>query len=310
MSRDTEQPGANVIPFRGKIGRMTFPHPHNYASWANGRGFSPRTVSDRVRLMRRAQDDLGDLRHASIADLGGWLSAYSGWTRRTYQAGLVSIYDWLELAGEIERHPFRSLDPRERLKRAPAPDAAPDPITPDEEARVLAAAGTAAAATPGARDLPTWLMLGLRQGMRCSEIAGIRGEHLQGRRLVIPGKGGKLARLPLHEDVLRLAGDYERTGFWFPGSGADGHVSSRWISSQVSMLFATQGMHGSIHRTRHTYATSLLRQGTDALHVQRLMRHASLATTQRYLEVLDDELVTAIARLGTTPGGGAVLRLL
>lgn len=310
MSHDTEQPGDNVLAFRGTMRGMTFPHPYDYAAWARGRGFSPRTVGDRVRLMRRVQDDLGDLRHVSIADLGGWLSTYSGWTRRTYQAGLVSIYDWLELAGEIGKHPFRSLDPRERLKRAPAPDAAPDPLRPEEEARVLAAAGVAAGMTPGARDLPMWLMLGFRQGMRCSEIAAIRGEQLQGRRLVFEGKGGKVARLPLHEDVLRLAGDYPRAGFWFPGTGASGHVSSRWVGSQVSMLFATQGVHGSIHRTRHTYATALLRQGTDTLTLKRLMRHASLATTERYLESLDDDLVTAIARLGTTHSGGAVLRLL
>ena len=309
MSRDTEQPDANVIPFRGTIGPMTYPHPHNYARWANGRGFSQRTISDRAALLRRAQDDLGDLRHASIADLGRWLSDYSGWTRRTYQAGLVSIYDWLELAGEIDKHPFRSLDPRERLKRAPAPDAAPDPLTPDEEAAVLAAAGVASATTPGARNLPIWLLLGLRQGLRASEIAAIRGEHLQGRRLIVPGKGGKIARLPLHEDILKRAGDYDRSGFWFPGNGKSGHISSRWIGMQVSMLFTTQGVHGSIHRTRHTYATSLLRQGTDVLTIQRLMRHASLATTQRYLEQLDDSAAAAIAQLGTRPAGGAVLQL-
>lgn len=309
MSHDTEQPLANVLPFRGTIGGMTFPHPHNYARWAYGRGFSPRTVSDRAGLLRRAQDDLGDLRQVSIADLGAWLSTYSGWTRRTYQAGLINIYDWLELSGEIERHPFRSLDPRERLRPAPAPEAAPDPLLPEEEARVLAAAGVAAAMSPATADIATWLLLGFRQGMRASEIAAIRGEHLQGRRLTIPGKGGKVARLPLHEDILRLAGDYPRVGYWFPGQGKSGHLTSRWVGGQVSMLFKTQGVHGSIHRARHTYATSLLRQGTDLVTVQRLMRHSSLATTQRYLESLDDDLVSAIGRLGTRVDGGAVLQL-
>lgn len=288
---------------------MAYPHPHNYARWATGRGFSQRTVSDRAALLRRAQENLGDLRQVSIADLGAWLSAYNGWTRRTYQGHLISIFDWLELSGEIDKHPFRSLDRRERLKQAPAPDAAPDPLLPEEEARVLAAAGAAAAISPASRDLSTWLLLGFRQGMRASEIAGIKGEHLQSRRLVIPGKGGKVARLPLHEDILRLAGDYPRVGYWFPGNGKSGHLTSRWVGAQVSMLFKTQGVHGSVHRARHTYATSLLRQGTDLVTVQRLMRHSSLATTQRYLASLDDNLVSAIARLGTTPAGGAVLQL-
>ena len=44
------------------------------------------------------------------------------------------------------------------------------------------------------------------------------------------------------------------------------------------------------HRWRHSYATSLLRRGVDIHVVQRLMGHANIATTTRYLHLSDADL--------------------
>ena len=57
------------------------------------------------------------------------------------------------------------------------------------------------------------------------------------------------------------------------------------------------GLPGSIHRFRATYGTNLLRNGENLRVVQELMRHASLATTQHYLGVSEDEKRDAIGRL-------------
>ena len=48
------------------------------------------------------------------------------------------------------------------------------------------------------------------------------------------------------------------------------------------------------HRWRHTYATSLLRRGLDIYKVKRLLGHAKLATTERYLHLSDDDLADAV----------------
>jgi integrase/recombinase XerD len=50
------------------------------------------------------------------------------------------------------------------------------------------------------------------------------------------------------------------------------------------------------HRWRHTYATSLLRRGVDIHTVQRLMGHSNIATTTRYLHLVDDDLLDAVDR--------------
>jgi integrase/recombinase XerD len=50
------------------------------------------------------------------------------------------------------------------------------------------------------------------------------------------------------------------------------------------------------HRRRHTYATSLIRRGEDIHVVQRLMGHANIATTSRYLHLSDADLIAAADR--------------
>jgi len=65
----------------------------------------------------------------------------------------------------------------------------------------------------------------------------------------------------------------------------------------TSRLFAANGIEGSIHRCRHTYATQLLRAGVNIRVVQELMRHASLTPTQIYTAVDEDERRDAITRL-------------
>ena len=50
------------------------------------------------------------------------------------------------------------------------------------------------------------------------------------------------------------------------------------------------------HRWRHTYATSLIRRGVDIHIVQRLMGHSNIATTSRYLHLLDTDLLDALDR--------------
>lgn len=272
--------------------RYLNPSIDRFSLWLKGRGLSKSTVDLRVKVLRRITDDLGDVRMLTASDIGAWLAQYSGWTRITYQSSLVSVYDWLQLSGEITLHPLRALDPRERIQRPPSPEGAPNPFTPAEERELLALA---------TGDVRAILLLGLRQGLRAHEIAKFQGEDIDGRRVRVDGKGGKVARLPLHPDVAALAEAYPNKGYWFPSVRAEsGHITSGWVTVQISALLRLRGMKGSIHRARHTYGTTLLRNGATIETVRRLMRHSSLATTQRYVLALEDELEAAIAGLGGT----------
>jgi site-specific recombinase XerD len=68
----------------------------------------------------------------------------------------------------------------------------------------------------------------------------------------------------------------------------------------VAKLVQRAGTEGSVtgrrfpHRWRHSYATSLLRRGADTHVVQRLLGHANIATTTRYLHLSDADLSDAV----------------
>ena len=53
------------------------------------------------------------------------------------------------------------------------------------------------------------------------------------------------------------------------------------------------------HRFRHSAATLLIEEGVDIRIVQRLLGHASIATTEIYTQVSDNSLVAAIAKADT-----------
>jgi site-specific recombinase XerD len=57
------------------------------------------------------------------------------------------------------------------------------------------------------------------------------------------------------------------------------------------------------HRWRHSYATSLIRRGVDVSKVQRLLGHSRLATTERYVHLVIEDLAAAVDQAfpDTTP---------
>lgn len=272
--------------------QFAMPTHDRFAQWMRGRSLSEKTIKLRAGIMRRATEEIGDLRFVSALELSAWLGRFSGHTRVTYMSALVAVYDWLELTDQIDTHPLRSNDPRERLRRPPVPEPAPKPFTPAEELELLAHA---------TGDVRAQYLLALRQGLRAHEIAKFRGEEIIDRRwLLVDGKGGKVARLPLHRDVIELAGDYPQRGYWFPSvRSAAGHVSASYVSQRFSVFLDLHGLSGSIHRARATYATTLLRNGTTVEAVRRLGRWSTLSTVMHYVKAAEDELENAIAGLGS-----------
>jgi integrase/recombinase XerD len=255
-----------------------------YAGWLRGRGFSPDSIRTYAGCYNRAERALGLLELVDANDLLAWLVRHGPSTRRTYSTALTSVYDWLNKRGRRDGHPLR-LDIRERPIRPPAPKRKPRALRDDQVAELL---------TTATGDPLTWVLLGLRQGLRVHEIAKFRGEELDVEVLQVTGKGGKTVDLPTDPQVWELAQSYPRRGFWFPSDASPtGHVHRNTITRRVSKLLDGVGAAGSTHRLRHTYATTLLRGGMDIEEVRELLRHNSLTTTQIYLSAEWDRMTRA-----------------
>ncbi|XP_023212901.1 uncharacterized protein LOC111615701 [Centruroides sculpturatus] len=150
---------------------------------------------------------------------------------------------------------------------------------------------------PGHPHLRAWLTLGVFAGLRAHEAAKLRGEDFSGDTLFVCGKGGQQAFLPVHDRIAALTATYPTTGPWFPGRWEGTTIGPNSVSAATTKLLRSLGIEGSFHRCRHTFGSSLLRQGASLRTVQELMRHESVTSTQIYTQVSDRERAVAIQRL-------------
>lgn len=256
-----------------------------FEAWLRSWSAADRTIADRVIVIRAGLREWGDPRQATPDTLTQWLSnpRLSPWSRVTYFHHARSYFGWLHQTGQIE------VNPAAELRVPKSPKDKPRPLTKAEVDLVLTAA---------TGHLRAYLMLGLLAGLRVHEIAKFRGEDINAESIFVLGKGRQQAFIPTHPDLWVLAQEYPRRGWWFASTRSDvGHVLGTSISTMVTKHFSAFGVEGSIHRTRHTFATNLLRSGVNVRVVQELMRHQSLATTARYCAVDEDERMLAIAGL-------------
>lgn len=213
--------------------------------------------------------DLGDM----VAHL-----SRSGWspnTRRGVRTTLTAFYRWARISGRADRHIAEDLPtiPVDAGKPRPASDEAVDFGLAGADARV-----------------ELMIRLGAQVGLRCCEIAAVSTEDITGRpgawSLRVLGKGGKKRVVPISDDVayrIRERGP----GFVFPGQ-IDGHLSSGYVSKLISHALP---VGTTAHPLRHRFASRAFKgSGNNLRAVQELLGHASIATTQIYTAVDDDDL--------------------
>ncbi|MEC4838196.1 tyrosine-type recombinase/integrase [Mycobacteroides chelonae] len=80
------------------------------------------------------------------------------------------------------------------------------------------------------------------------------------------------------------------TGWLFPGND-NGHLSPRWVGTLCAKVMPEVW---TMHKLRHRFATRAYRATRNIRAVQRLLGHASVATTQIYTAVDDHEMRAAV----------------
>jgi integrase/recombinase XerD len=207
-------------------------------------------------------------------------------------ATLRTFYAFLQLEGVVAESPAELVSTGRR------DDVIPGTLTPAQVDRLLAAPAAASAA--GRRDRALLELL-YATGCRASEVSSLRlvDVHLAESFCTCRGKGDKERVVPLGRRAIaavRAWLDGPRQAFaaragrppdWAILSSRGNRLSRMRIWEIVREHAETAGLPTDIgpHTLRHSFATHLVAGGVDLRHVQEMLGHASIATTQRYTHV-------------------------
>lgn len=133
-------------------------------------------------------------------------------------------------------------------------------------------------------------------GARVSECINVKLKDIDSKRMQVniqEGKGLKQRQVPLSPVLLRVLRDFVREYkpgyFLFEGAGGKGtHLGAsavREICNKARFRTPHITKHYTPHTFRHCFATHHLEQNTQILIIQRLMGHAHLSNTLKYLHV-------------------------
>jgi site-specific recombinase XerD len=141
------------------------------------------------------------------------------------------------------------------------------------------------------------LMTTYSAGLRAFEVAALKPENIDSKRMLINierGKGGHqrytILSVRLLKELRRYYKTYQPQNYLFPSSY--NHRKNQMLTyPSVRMIYEKARKKAGIkkgigiHTLRHSFATHLLEAGYDIRRIQVLMGHQRLSTTMIYLHV-------------------------
>jgi len=232
----------------------------------------------------------------SVRELGDYLSYLKGANLARASiarqaATLRTFYAFLQLEGIVDESPAELLSPGRRDDRIPGV------LTPNQVDRLLTTPDTSS--PTGNRDCAVLELL-YATGCRASEVSSMKVSdiHLSEKFCTCHGKGDKQRVVPLGRRAITSLSDWlknTRPSFAACGTNSEwavlssrGNRLSRMRIWEIVRAHAKRaGVPPDIgpHTLRHSFATHLVSGGVDLRHVQEMLGHASIATTQRYTHV-------------------------
>ncbi|NLU31691.1 MAG: tyrosine recombinase XerC [Clostridiaceae bacterium] len=245
---------------------------------------------------------LDDIKKIDLADLYSFMSYTSRMrdntavTRARKVASLRSFYKYLfSKAKLIDYNPAAELDSPKVVHRLPKY------LNIDESIQLL----ESVEGDNRERDYAI-LVLFLNCGLRLSELVGINLSDIRGDTLTVIGKGNKERTIYLNQACLNAIDAYRRVR---PVEGVKDknalflserkqRISPKTVQYLVKKYIAAAGLDTrkySTHKLRHTAATLMYKHGNvDIRALQSILGHASIATTEIYTHVDDEQLRRAV----------------
>ena len=150
------------------------------------------------------------------------------------------------------------------------------------------------------------ILIFLTCGLRISELTGINIESIKDDKLSVIGKGNKERIVFLNENCIYAIKSYlqlrpctKNTTALFLSSHKK-RISNRSIQLRLKKYILLAGLDPKIytpHKLRHTAATLMYKYGdVDIRTIQSILGHTSVATTQIYTHLDDDDIKKGISK--------------
>lgn len=277
---------------------------------------SPRTLENYTHYLTRFSDffgkdrDLSELKMIDVQQFRLKLNRMEDErTQRTLSIKtqnyhLIALRAFLKY---ISKHDVSSLAP-EKVELSQIPERTVDFLDQEEVLRIFAAVSVTS--KQGFRDTAILQML-YSTGLRVSELVSLNREQVDLKRgeFMVRGKGRKqrivfltelaidsLKKYLLHREdshePLFVSGGRGRKVEKDILQGEKMRLSTRSIQHLVSKYARKAGIIKKVspHTLRHSFATTLLRNGADIRSVQEMLGHASITTTQIYTHITNSRL--------------------
>lgn len=206
---------------------------------------------------------------------------------------------------------YLAENPAKRIRYPKLPQGVPRPIPQDDLVRLLTT-------WPKFYNEGSFWQLRDRVLLHTAAFTGARRAEIQGmdchdvdlgrREIIIrQGKGGKDRIVPIPEMLADLLETYLLRRVQIVSLAHEPALFVSWhkrriclgtVNNILTRHMAHCGLdnHYAFHSLRHSYATCLLRGGASLLHIQKLLGHKNLETTQIYLCVTTADLRQAVER--------------
>lgn len=227
-------------------------------------------------------------------------------TVKRRMAALKVMFRWLERDEVIDLSPFHRLDLSIRLPRR-----LPRALSVDEMRRLLNVAERDLTYGHDEVVMHFAIICLFVTGLRVGELAGagfaevdpkeasilVRGKGNRERRVFLTGQGAIQSLNTYLAARDKITTTSER--LLVSATGTD--VTPQFIRRKLAFLGKRARIERRVtpHMLRHTAATQLIEAGVDIRFVQKLLGHASIATTQIYTQVSDSSLRDTMERAGT-----------
>jgi integrase/recombinase XerD len=273
-----------------------------------GRGYSPRTIEEYRHALARLLEHLADhgiekaseVTSASLVAYQARLAAQGGLHGRPLTQGaqanvigqIRTLFKFLVRTGQLLTNPASELEMPRCVRRVP------DRVLDLSSMKRLLLVPDVRTAR-GLRDRGMLELL-YSTGLRVSELIGLDVFEIdlaEGELLVRRGKGGKNRRVPVGEAAVIWVGRYLKDAR--PQLAVRRGEPALFLSKRgrrldranVAKIVRTHAKAAGIekrvtpHTMRHTFATHMLRGKASLRHLQELLGHLRLETTQVYTKV-------------------------